>query len=1763
MLCLSFSLPALAAPNKPIRFRNALSESKTVVQVQALSAPSSPASGLFVIQFRESLKPGWRAQLHSLGVDLLRYVPDDAFVAKFSKANVSEIRALGFVQFVGEYGAQQKVHHQLLQNTPGVAGGVVEVAVLLSPRSDETDAAQTKSQFNAISQETKLRSGRVLRGTVTPAQLDALAASDQVLWIEPAPKLKLNDEVSSKIVAGDGGPNLLDTQSLGYDGSGVKVAVADSGLNNGNAFSMHPDLLGRTPAFFFYGAPGQLTDAADEHSHGTHVAGIIAGNGATGEVDENGNLYGLGVAPGASIIAQRIFDGVGGYAAPPSFERLTRDAKRAGADIGSNSWGDDTQGRYDLSAMEFDELVRDADALTLGDQPYILEFSAGNAGPGQQTIGSPACAKNVIATGASENNRVDFVIYADGPDKMADFSSRGPCEDGRIKPDVVAPGTWISSLQSASATDQYAWAAISPLYQYQGGTSQAGPHVSGCAAVFVQYYRATHANATPSPAMVKAALINSTVDLDIASGNAPTPNNDEGWGRVDLTQIIDSRRTFDFVDQSVLLTNSQVYERKILLASSAEPLKVTLTYTDEPGFPGAIPALVNDLDLEVVAPDGAVYRGNQFEQGASVANAPGHDSINNVEGVFLSTPPPGEYTLRVRARSVSQDARGDTLAVDQDFALVTSGSLAAPGASVIFLDRSAYRAPDTINITLTDRDRAGSPSANVLVRSTTETFGENYTLVASGSSGTFTGAVATLTGSALVDGKLQLTHNDQIEVRYFDTSVGSNQTVFARADLVPPVITAVASTNEFGQTLVSWTTDEPANSVVRFNTNSTLNKVVTNSLLTTAHQVALSGLIANKTYFFQVTSTDEAGNTATNATLFSFIAPTVAKVLLVDDYTDPFFAVPPLSGYTTPLTQLGISYDVWNTSTHVPSSPTLANLLPYRCVIWRLPEFVGAWTLTQQNALSDYVRGGGSLFVASMEVLSRLEEGGFDSAKLGLLKVQSYVVDNNPNDVPDVIGVANNPIGNGINTDLDYSPYHDPDPSGFKNLAGVPDDVSDTITPATDAEAVFYDSAGEVTGLKFPRTGKEAAGRLVFLSFPLDAVPTTGTTNNRTEFLRNILEFLVPGFEGRATIAIDQAAYSIPNPVVIQVDDADLAGSGSLNVIYSSTTQSNAATFALTETPRRGTFRGTLELVSPTNASAAGKLRAKNGDLIQVSYADASSGTTDRASAVVDTIVPSITGVTADPDYEQATITWTTSEPCDALVQFGESQFLDHSAASAMLTTDHVIVLPSLQPDTKYYFQVVSRDAAGNTVVNDNHTNLFTFRTLKPLTPPWSDNFNTGATNWSKFDNDGSQSSWTLGVPTNGVQTAAHSPPKCWGSNLGGAALDYSETFLIGPAIQLIGGNTAKLTFWHSYDFTDRAAGDVFQAGTLYIVTGGGSHTAALAQYVNANTGWEQETIDLSPYTGEVVYFVFAYQLFSLDSALRPAWLVDDVSVTVTNVAGGTINITNNLWQANVFLSGPASQNIKGRFFHLTNAPPGLYLLEFADLPYYHTPPPQTNTLASGATINFTGNYTFTDVNSNGIPDAWELAQFGVVSPQRKLSTDTDGDGQSDWAEFVAGTDPNNPPPSFLLTAKRLANGLIQLSWASVTNHSYRVHSSANLKTWSPFSNWFASAGTNTTYTLSTATNNSPAFFRVEAAADANSPIAATFRVNAALLINKQVRLNWPSAPGHGYRIHGSANGVSWLPFTDWIRASGYTTGFTLPPATNSAPFLFRIEAAP
>lgn len=1777
-LVCALGLATAAAAEKTIRLRNEQiitppAAPNTAKITQALSAAATALNGLLVIQFENAPTPAQREELTKLGVDLLSYVPDDAFIADASNVPATKLRALPFVRWVGPLRANHKIHGKLnsLLSAPTNTATHLEVSVLFAPRPRINDALTARTKFSRILGQTQLRQGTIIRGGIAAEKLQQLAESPAVLWIEPAPKMKLRDEIATKIVAGDDGEagTLATVHQLGYTGTGVTVAVADSGLDSGEIDFMHPDIAGRVTALFHY---GDLEDAADEHSHGTHCAGIIAGNGATGETDENGYLYGLGVAPGANLIGQRLFDGAGGYTYnESSFEKLTRDAKLAGADIGSNSWGDDTQGRYDLSAMEFDALVRDAvsDAFAAGDQPYILEFSAGNAGPGEQTIGSPAVAKNVIATGAAQNSRPDLLIYGDGPDAMADFSSRGPCEDGRIKPDITAPGTWIASLRSIYADDANAWGEISPNYMYQGGTSQAGPHVSGAAAVFVQYWRQTHTNATPSPALVKAALINSATDMDeTAIGLTgvdeegepidvgfpqeanPIPNNNEGWGRVDLPNLIGSTKNYEFVDQSVLLTNNQVFERRILIGSAAEPLKITLAYTDVPGTPLTVPALVNDLDLEVLAPDGHVYHGNQFFAGESVADATAFDNLNNVEAVHLAAPVPGEYIVRIRARNVPMDARRDSATVDQDFALVVSGSFAPPGTGIVTFDRRVYTAPSTINLRLVDHNLAGQPSANITLRSTTESSGELITLFANGTSGSFTGAVATTTGPAALNGTLQIQHGDTITAVYQDATPPAQRLFTAQADLQSPIISGVITTNRFGKTQVQWLTDEPARSLLIYGNTPALGSIQTNSLLLTNHTAIADGQISGQTNYFLLVATDEAGNRTTNnnaGQLFKYVVPFAPPILVVDDYYGDVVISPPIENYTAPLDELGALYDVWDVETLGP--PAAADLRAYRVVIWRIAEFRStSLSFPTQTAIRDYLNSGGALFIASMELITRL---GLNSPFVReVLHVSDFTEDVG---VASVTGVANDSIGNELALDLDYADY----------TIGLELNFSDTIAPGNGAEGILADfDSDEFVGLRFPRVGVDSPGRVVFLSFPFDTVPMdTPAPDNRTELLRRILLFLAPGLNGQGSVAFNQSAYSVPSQATVEVADSDLEGAGQINLTLTSTTQTTPVQLSLQETVRRGVFQGSFNIV-PANATAGpGELRAAPGDFVHANYVDASASTTRIASVPVENTPPTVSGVFVEPSYVDAIVYWETDELADSQVEFGESPLLNRTARDDTPTDFHAVTLPQLEPARTYYYRIVTKDRAGNLTVKDNNGVPYTFSTLQPRLPPWTDNLEGANTNWTVYTVDESERGWELGPP-GALLPPAHSPTNAWCSNRDGFFASAIESYLISPAIHLTGGNKATLKFWHAYDFTTLSELDILHAGEVLLLTDNALEPISLGVFSDDVVNWEPVEIDLTPYAGKIVYIAWHYFLFSLEHERRTGWLVDDVSITVSNTPVGTLLVSNNLWQATFNLTGATTTSGQGRFTRITNAPAGSYTIQFGAVPYFITPPNQTNTLVAGSTNIFVGNYTFTDANTNGLPDSYEAEKFGALDFTRTQTTDTDHDGLSDWGEFVAGTDPVNPPPPFRLTAQRLTNHLIRLAWPSVTNHTYRVHASSNAVSWAAQSGWFAATGTNTTYTFATTTNGAMKFFRVEAAA-AITASAATFQVTATVLPNQQVRLDWPSAPGHGYRILGSTNLVTWTPFTDWIRTAGYSANQTLPPRTNGAPNFFRLEAAP
>jgi len=313
------------------------------------------------------------------------------------------------------------------------------------------------------------------------------------------------------------------------------------------------------------------------------------------------------------------------------------------------------------------------------------------------------------------------------------------------------------------------------------------------------------------------------------------------------------------------------------------------------------------------------------------------------------------------------------------------------------------------------------------------------------------------------------------------------------------------------------------------------------------------------------------------------------------------------------------------------------------------------------------------------------------------------------------------------------------------------------------------------------------------------------------------------------------------------------------------------------------------------------------------------------------------------------------------------------------------------------------------------------------------------------------------------------------------------------------------------------------------------------------------------------VYLVWSYVLFSFDAAPRPGWLVDDVSVTVSTVQPGMVRITNNLWQASYIISGATFLKGKGVSATMTNAPPGQYIVEFADVPYYVAPPAQSNTLAPGGTIVFSGNYTFPDVNHNGISDLWEQAFFGSVSANRSQQTDSDGDGMTDYAEFIAGTDPNSPISRPRLKVTLTNAGVCRLQWPSAAGEQFRVHSSSDLITWVPFSAWLQATGAVSSIDISLSSIGPRAFFRLECGSPTNSPtgLAPNLRFSARRLTSGQWQLDWASSRYRGYQVQGSTDARSWTPLSPWFQATSSTSSYVVPAPAPGAPFLFRLQVQP
>ena len=655
------------------------------------SGTRAPAGGaLRLVQFNDTPRQEWRDGLQSSGYRVIQYYPHNAYLVWGDDAAAGAAEALAEVRWQGIVSPDWK----LAPDLKGRLGPIDNVQVLVYDDGNLSNVlAQIEGLGGTVLNSFDAQPDGALKSVIVKidaGQLAAVHALPQVLWSEfSGPRPIFDDELSSQIVAGNYNASNVVTApgyiasigSLGLTGDGVVWAVTDSGIDYAN-----PELSARIVAGHdFPGCPVTASQPGNDNAsggHGTHVAGIIAGAGVVaGGVDANGFHYGIGIAPQADLVALNPIC-VDSVPWPPAggWQENSKQAILRNAVGTNNSWtsAEGTNIGYNATARQHDFMVRDGnfDTPTVNDQ-FMIVFSAGNSGPGASTLTSPKEAKNPIIVAATRNQRVGSI------EDLASFSSRGPALDGRVLPTIGAPGEQIASTRRVAGASQCGTAigAAAPLnnYAFCSGTSMAAPQVSGTAALLTQWWRDNNGGATPSPAMIKALLVNSAVDM---SGVAQAvPNNNEGWGRIQLRNAIGQGRTTVRIDQANRLDNvAEVFERSYGVPDSGQPTRITLAWTDAPGAAGANPALVNNLDLEVIA-GGQTYRGNVLTNGQSTTGGTA-DNRNPVENVFLPAGA-GAVTVRVIATALPGDGVpnvGD--ATDQDFALVCSNCAAEPGFTV-------------------------------------------------------------------------------------------------------------------------------------------------------------------------------------------------------------------------------------------------------------------------------------------------------------------------------------------------------------------------------------------------------------------------------------------------------------------------------------------------------------------------------------------------------------------------------------------------------------------------------------------------------------------------------------------------------------------------------------------------------------------------------------------------------------------------------------------------------------------------------------------------------------------------------------------------------------------------------------------------------------------------------------------------------------------------------------------------------------------------
>jgi hypothetical protein len=1110
---------------------------------------------LGVVHFHAPIKAGWKQAVESLGLRVVRYVPQDAFVARGPASAFERMVGLPAVDWSGPYAPGWKFP----RGTLGV--GVSDVRIVVFPdRYPETIAAwlghrgvpRTSASASDPGLIGTFGSGdfRWVRARVPANLIASLAALPDVEFIDPVREVHAWNAETAWIIQSNATGNYR-YWNLGLDGRGQIVGTADTGLDyDGPSFRQSSssivsgDIYNVTDAnrrkvvrYLNMGVrSGQITwpggggpwdpwSIKDSNhlppspdctfGHGTAVASTLAGN-ATGlgtSPNDGGargaKLYmqdvgtvgpdpncngGRGNSDQLTYLPQDYADLFG----PPG---LVYNDPLAPVRIHSDSWGG-TENTYDITARMVDQFVWSHPDIT-------ILFAAGNCatacGPG--TIGAPGTAKDIVTVGGAYNPDTGGGLTQND---LASQSSRGPTADGRLKPTVVTVFDGDSAMSdgnplSGQGNPDAHWA----------GTSYSTPVAAAAAAIVRQYFmegwypsgRAVPTNAmTPSAALIRAMLIASGSPVTgkgtvSRSASDTWPNNEQGFGRVLLSNVLpiaaagDTFRT-QVVDGSAGLLTGDAASYTFHVPTSG-PVKFVLAWSDFPGTLGAAKALVNDLDLQVTGPDGTVYRGNHFAPFVQAGSLPGgrFDATNVEEAVILPAATVGDWTVQVIGGNVPMGP--------QPFALVATGSLDA-GYGRVQLDRPAYSEADTIRIRVDD---ASATAIVVHVASGIEPAGEDVPLAGGGSSEVWRGSIRTAFGTPARDGVLQVREGDTITATYQDLAPPHTSTATAKVLASGPTLHDVVATDisAMGAT-ITWSTNEPATTEVRYGTSaSSLSMNASRTDLTNRHAIALAKLAPGTAYFFVVASRGRLGNATTDTNaglLYRFQTPALGEVLLVIGGVS--FPPEREASYAASLSSNGWRVSFWRVADL--GLPNLTVLQARRAVIWQVGlEQYPPFNATERDLVKRYLDGGGRLIVSSHDATWALSDANSSFATpesaawvRGVLKA-NFVCD--PLSILRVSGIATDPISGTYTGGVPYTSHR----------SGAADDEFAPISAGGTTIAMWTDD-GQVNGcipgnrpiglrwVSSSPNGTTGTGvwggnpsRLAYFAFEITGIDTTST----------------------------------------------------------------------------------------------------------------------------------------------------------------------------------------------------------------------------------------------------------------------------------------------------------------------------------------------------------------------------------------------------------------------------------------------------------------------------------------------------------------------------------------------------------------------------------------------------------------------------------------------------------------------------------------------